>query len=242
MSGLKFNDLNGNGVRDMGEPGLGFWAIHAYLDSNGDGVLTSGETIPGPVDVDETDATGQYELTLQPGTYVLCEILGVHPGWVQSAPANTVCQALIGLGPGGHAVTVTTGPVTGKDFGNFQGNVRGVKFNDLNGNGLRDTGEPGLGFWVIHAYLDTNGDGVLSSGETSIDAADVDETDEATGQYELTLQPGRYILCEVPRTGWVQTAPANTICPVTIGFSPGGHAVTATTGLVTGKDFGSRIP
>src|SRR2546426_7780858 len=42
-SGVKFNDLNANGVKDVGEPGLAGWTISAYTDGNGDGTLSATE-------------------------------------------------------------------------------------------------------------------------------------------------------------------------------------------------------
>ena len=63
------------------------------------------------------------------------------------------------------------------DFGNFQqGTKSGVKFNDLNGDGTKDAGEPGLNNWVIRAYADTNGDGTLQATETTIAASDTTHT------------------------------------------------------------------
>src|SRR5581483_9329585 len=41
ISGMKFNDVNHNGVRDAGEVGLKDWVI--YIDANGNGVRDSDE-------------------------------------------------------------------------------------------------------------------------------------------------------------------------------------------------------
>src|SRR5206468_11164053 len=97
-SGVKFNDLNANGVKDVGEPGLAGWTISAYADGNGDGTLSATEAAT-PAASATTDGTGSYTLTLSPGTYVVCEVL--QPTWTQSRPANTKCAAGTGLGPGG---------------------------------------------------------------------------------------------------------------------------------------------
>src|SRR3989442_579765 len=168
-SGVKFNDLNGNGVKDPGEPGLSGWTIRAYVDGNGNGMLDAGETTIAASAM--TDGSGAYTLTLNPGTYVVCEVL--QATWTQSRPTNTKCVAGSGLGPGGYALTVSSGSTeTGNDFGNFQqGTKSGVKFNDLNGNGVKDPGEPGLSGWTIRAYVDGNGNGMLDAGETTIAAS-----------------------------------------------------------------------
>ena len=50
--GTKFNDLDANGKRDTGEPGLAGWRIWADYDN--DGVRDTGEPY------DDTDANGRY--------------------------------------------------------------------------------------------------------------------------------------------------------------------------------------
>src|SRR5947207_2157791 len=133
-SGVKFNDLNGNGVKEPGDPGLSGWTIRAYTDTNGNGSLDAGETTVAASTT--TNGAGDYTLPLNPGKYVVCEVQ--QSTWTESMPANTKCSAIVGLGPGGYAITVTSGSSeTGNDFGNFQqGTKSGVKFNDLNGNGV----------------------------------------------------------------------------------------------------------
>jgi uncharacterized repeat protein (TIGR01451 family) len=94
ITGLKFNDLNGNGVRDTGEPGLANWTIQV-TDSNG---ITHTTT---------TDSQGNYSLTVPaPGTYTVAEVL--QSGWTQTAPTS-----------GTYSVTVSPGQViNNRDFGN----------------------------------------------------------------------------------------------------------------------------
>jgi hypothetical protein len=63
ISGMKFNDLNGNGVKDMGEPGLANWTI-TLTNQRGSIVKTV------------TDVNGNYSFTnLAAGTYVIREQL-----------------------------------------------------------------------------------------------------------------------------------------------------------------------
>ncbi|MDX6446522.1 MAG: hypothetical protein QOH71_3596 [Blastocatellia bacterium] len=94
ITGLKFNDLNGNGVRDTGEPGLANWTIQV-TDSTG---ITHTTT---------TDSAGNYSLTVPaPGTYTVAEVL--QSGWTQTAPTS-----------GTYSVTVSPGQViNNRDFGN----------------------------------------------------------------------------------------------------------------------------
>jgi CSLREA domain-containing protein len=76
ISGMKWNDLDGNGVKDPGEPGLPGWTINIVCG-----------TRPNLIDLQTTtDANGQYSFTgLGPGTCTVSETL--PPGWTQTFPA-----------------------------------------------------------------------------------------------------------------------------------------------------------
>ena len=96
------------------------------------------------------------------------------------------------------------------------GEISGMKFNDVNGDGVRDADgvdnqagtaddESGLANWKI--YLDKDNDGQWDSGE------DFAITD-ASGKYSLSVVPDAdrsdadndpYIVREVQQAGWVQT-------------------------------------
>ncbi len=230
-TGMKFHDLNANGAKDAGEPGLAGWTITAYVDANGNGTKDAAETTVAASGV--TGAGGTYSLGLNPGKYIVCETLQAN--WFQSFPANQVC----GAGMGGWAITLTSGQLdSDNDFGNYQRATKsGMKFNDLNTNGAKDQGEPGLAGWVIRAYADTNGDGTLQAGETTIAAS---ATTAAGGTYSLTLNPGKYVVCEVAQAGWTQSLPANTKCSAISGLAPGGWAITLASGeLDSDNDFGN---
>jgi hypothetical protein len=111
--------------------------------------------------------------------------------------------------------------------------IRGTKWNDLNGDGLRDTGEPGLA--GVTVYLDGNNNGVLDTGELSaVTQADDPATANANeaGQYRLTgLSAGTYTVREVVPTGSTQAFPTG-----------GAHTVVLSAGqIVQGIDFGNRL-
>src|SRR5262249_40064926 len=148
-TGMKFEDTNANGVKDVGEPGLSGWNIRAYADNNpANGVLDAAEFGAGPATGGKvnTVAGGGERIGLKPGSYTVCEVL--KPNWIHSYPApnNNKCSAGAGLGTSGYAITLASGQVdSGNDFGNWrQGSKSGTKYNDLNANGTRDAGEPGL--------------------------------------------------------------------------------------------------
>ena len=196
---MKYNDLNANGDRDAGEPVLPGWEIRAYADANGNGAVDAGETFVS----DTTDANGLYSFSLNPGNYVVCEVL--QATWIQSEPAGPDECSATGLGGDGYAITVTSGSSdTDNEFGNFQqGTKSGLKYNDLNANGDRDAGEPVLPGWEIRAYADANGNGAVDAGETF-----VSDTTDANGLYSFSLNPGNYVVCEVLQATWIQSEPA----------------------------------
>jgi len=104
ISGMKYNDLNGNGTRDEGEAGLAGWTI--YIDSNDDGVLNNEETST------VTDSSGHYSFSeLTDSDYFIREV--GQTGWTQTDPAEG----------GKYHVYIDGNNPTGKDFGNHQDEI-----------------------------------------------------------------------------------------------------------------------
>jgi hypothetical protein len=210
IAGTVFNDANGNGVKDSGESGVS--AITIYNDANNNSVLDSGELKT------TTDGSGNYKLSnLAAGSYKIREIL--QSGSIQTTPANNY----------GHTITLASGQnVTGADFGAKQssGNtasISGTVFNDLNGNGTKDSGEGGLASRTI--YIDLDNDSIFDANEKST-------TTDSLGNYIFSnLAAGPYKVREVVPQGWMQIAPANNY----------GWTITlATSQHPTGKNFAVR--
>ncbi len=133
ISGVKYEDLDGDGARDTGEPGLRGWTIRLRYEG---GVVTTATT----------DALGRYSFTLTAdqfpqlsgGTYSVEEVL--QDGWVQSDRPDPV---QVSVGDAGREIT-------GMDFGNYRpATIEGTKFDDHDVDGVRDAGEPGLEGWTI---------------------------------------------------------------------------------------------
>ena len=75
-----------------------------------------------------------------------------------------------------------------------------MKFEDLDGDGTRDDGEPGLDGWVIYADLDD--DGIRDGGEPFATTA-------GGGLYTIAgILPGTRKIREEQQMPWTQTAPA----------------------------------
>ena len=201
LGGVKFNDLNGNGVWDVGEPALPGWTI--WLDTNNDGT---------PDQTTQTDISGYFQFTgLAAGQYMVGEVQ--QTGWTQTAPA-------------GDTYTVTVDPNAPSMsilFGNqqsggptYDGNICGSKWNDLNGDSIPDASEPYLANWTI--YLDMNQNNRWDPGEPS-------QLTDVSGSFEFTgLAVGSYRVTEEIQPGWLQTWPGWPQLP-------GGHMVVIQPGI-----------
>ncbi len=179
IAGLKFNDFNGNGAREEGEPGLANWKIYI-----------SGATLDSTL----TNASGIYSFTnLLPGSYTVSEQL--LSGWMQTAPEG-----------GSYMLQVSAGVnLVGNNFGNFRlGQISGLKFEDTNGNGIRDGADVPLEGWKIRI------NGAFTDSVTTA----------SNGTFSfVNLQPGTYTVSEVLQADWVQTKPQ----------SPGIYSITVNT-------------
>src|SRR5659263_673999 len=90
------------------------------------------------------------------------------------------------------------------------GSISGMKFNDLNNNSIKDTGEPGLEGSTILL--------TITGGSTAT------MTTDANGSYTFSnLTPGNYTVAEVIKPDWKQTFPANGTYNVT---NAGGENLT----------------
>jgi subtilisin-like proprotein convertase family protein len=139
-----------------GEDPVGVWTLEIKdAAAADDGILNSWSLkITGREMSTVTDGSGNYSFDELPaGIYSIHEVL--RSGWAQT----------LGQPP----VTVSSGArVMGVDFGNWMavsqptpGSISGQKWNDLNGNSTKETGEPGLPGWVI--YIDGNDNGIFDS-------------------------------------------------------------------------------
>ena len=84
-SGTKYNDLDADGEFNGSDVGLSGWTIYAFAD-DGDvtGVLDASDTLVASTN---TDGSGDYTLTLDPGDYIIVE--GAQSGWFESPASGT---------------------------------------------------------------------------------------------------------------------------------------------------------
>jgi len=168
ISGYKLNTTN---------TGLSGWTINVYYQN---GTLFGSQV---------TGAGGSYKFDPVPfGNYTVTEVL--KSGWTQITPPS-----------GYYLVNMTSGQL---EFGNRNftnmlipryGNISGIKFNDLNGDGKKDVNDNPLPCWTINLFYQN---GTLFGTRTT----------DANGQFAFDPVPqGLYNLTETQQSGWTQTAP-----------------------------------
>lgn len=238
IAGTVWNDMNRNGVGtpDTAEP---------YLAGV---VVELRDTLGNVISTTTTDANGYYEFSGPfNGNYnvvVRNDLATLGTGWTQSydedgtGTAHTV------------AVTVTTGGSSASnDFSYYLNNNASIGdtiYNDLVGNGVQDTGEPGLAGVRVWLYYDTNGDGLINP---LTDALMMTQTTDANGNYTFnglgaTSGSANYLVLvdtsTLPGTDYAQSGdPDETgVCTICNHRDTG---ITLTAGQTyTAADFGYR--
>lgn len=195
ISGTVFVDSDGDGVKEIGEPGSSGKIV--YLDTNSNGSLTGGE--PSTT----TDSAGGYTFTaLANGTYRPRMVLP------SGSQITTVLPSPVDVSSGASAA--------GVDFGLFVlGTISGTIFNDVNADGSRTGSEAGLGLRT--AFLDTDNDGVADPGEPS-------STTNSTGGWTIAnLGAGTYRPRVTVPGGNAVTTPIPVALVMTSGLSATGR-------------------
>jgi len=129
ISGYKWEDVNANGVWDAGETAQSGWQI--FIDENKSYGLDAGDTTT------ITNASGYYEFAVLPGEHWVFETQ--QAGWSQQVPYYT-------LGHSYFIINITAGQTySDNNFGNYRlAHIEGDKWNDLDGDGVQDAGEPNI--------------------------------------------------------------------------------------------------
>ncbi len=227
IGNLVWHDLNGNGFRDAGEPGIQGVTVQLWLNlDNNDTAIHAG--IDNLVRTTTTNANGEYVFSgLPPAKYqvqvVATSVLsgfnkttGTSPGSDNYSQANPYAVTLTASGAG---VTNYTA-----DFGYKAGTgylASGKVFIDTNGSGAWNSGEAGVQQAAVLLYRDLNGDGKLDASDPQIgytlSASDgtYSFTDLPNGKYLIAVQTagttaaGLTQTTQSSATGWMQPVTIN---------------------------------
>jgi large repetitive protein len=132
-----------------------------YVDDDRDGAIDPSEDARvGGVTIILLDSGGREvarTTTLPDGSYLFVGIPAGDYRVIEEQPARYGTTTVNQL-----AVTVPTGGLTGVDFGEDLGAISNLVFDDLNGNGTQDAGEPGVA-GVTVKLIDSNGDAIAQT-------------------------------------------------------------------------------
>ncbi len=213
IQGKVYQDNNGNRQFNAGDIPLSLVAI--YIDANNNGQYDFPEQRAA------SDINGNYQMKVPAGSYILRE--WVPPEHKVVVPTNNF-----------YAITVTSGQtVSGRDFVNEKANpsITGIKWNDFNGDGIRDTGEPGIG--GVYVYIDLDGDNRIDIGEPAAQT-------NADGTYKLNFPGvGTFTVREVTESGFTQTFPGPTLDDEHTIVLTGNSVIDAP--RMSGLNFGNRL-
>jgi uncharacterized repeat protein (TIGR01451 family) len=171
---IKFEDTNGNGVRDGGEPGVPGWSFRLTNPSGGTSDATTGPD--GTVTVTGVPA----------GTWQVAEIL--KEGWQPTtAPAGTIAVPAGGLG------SFTAGNVRPAP-------LSGTVWIDVNGNGVINPGEIGRGGVTLTLTGVTGTGGSVNSTTISGQDGTYQFPDLLPGTYTVTMTTPEGLTATTPVT------------------------------------------
>lgn len=185
-----WNDYNGNGIQDTGEPGIAGVTVTLTYANGGTTTTT-------------TAANGAYSFTnLAPGTYsvsfttptgfIASPALQGGNTALDSDPVNGVVSGIV-LTAGQNNNTIDAG------FKSNQLKLGDRVWNDLNNNGIQDAGEPGIANVSVKLYRDADANNMPDGASLTT------VTTDASGLYQFTgLTPGNYIVGIVIPNGYTQ--------------------------------------
>ncbi len=201
LGDLAWIDTNGNGVKDIGEPGLAGVQIKLFTDCSGNTLvgttttnvngnygftgLTAGEyylRVYPPTGYDFTlmdaIADDDYDSDIDEGGFSWC--LNVDPG----AAITNVDIGLITTGAPTATATPTATPLPAS--------LGDLVWVDSNSNGVKDIGEPGLSGVQIKLFTDCNGNTLVGTTASNVNG----------NYYFNNLAAGEYYLRVYPPTGY----------------------------------------
>jgi hypothetical protein len=221
-----WNDIDGDGIQEAEEPNLPGVTVELLNDFGSFALATV------------TDAAGQYSLNVPvdvPARLRFVAPAGMIPtafrggsnsGVDSDADPNGFTPVFQFSDPGQTESTIDAGFLP-------PAAISGVVFSDLNGDGDRDTGEPGVPSFVV--FTDIDGNGIRDTGEPAgVSAID--------GTYTIAnILPGSYDVVLFNQDLWLEP-PAREIvvapsAPVTGVDMPARTTVADTVAVAVGAEF-----
>ena len=206
LTGSVYADINGNGSRDVGEPGLGNVTV----------ILAPGTG----------ESAAQTATTAADGTYSFGNVpAGKNSVTVLPAPGTSAVGSATGVVTVAPADASVAGPAIGL---RTSGRASGVVFTDLNGNGKQDATEPGYAGATVS--LDLNVDGTTEFTATSTDGTGAFAFDHLPdGVHKLTVATPLNSKVTTVSSSLISITNGSVAAPMLVGVQP----TSAVTGRVT---------
>ncbi len=172
-------DVDGDGVYDIGEPGIPNVEIELY-NPGSDGIPGGGDDTW--IASTRSDANGRYQFANQPAGHYYAQ---VNTG---SLPAGITTTAAGITNPHGAFTALASGYLQA-DFGFTQASGAGIGdtiWSDADNDSVLDAGEPGLGGVALALVSDPGPDGLFGSSDDGVIAT---TTSDASGHYNFTNLP-----------------------------------------------------
>lgn len=189
IHGIKFNDLNGNGFYDGEEPGMEGVTIELTSQNHAKRTTTTNED-------------GLYSFfDVFPDVYTVSEVS--QQGWTQMSTSPA-------------PITINPGDVVNNiNFGNFhEVTITVLKWEDTNGNGQKDQGEPAVKDVPVEVRRVLDGHFPVQNPLIDTELVALSLT-SVTGQINLHVPtPGNHIIMEKPQDGWQKTYPVQSFFDV----------------------------
>ncbi len=244
---LVWRDDNGDGYHQSGEPGLANITVSLYEDSNGNGVIDSGDAL---VATTPTDSSGNYLFTGLPAGDYLVDVDTTDADLPTDGYGN---RYVLSTDNDPHAVTLAAGQeYLDADWGFTTGGIIGdLIWRDDDAQGDQDLNEPGISGVTVRLYNDVNENGTYDPGTDTLYGSEVTDAD---GYYEFTgLPAGDYVVVVDTTTlpsGYAQTgdpdltsACSGADCDSESGVTDPGSGYGLPAGQVDRtRDFGYRPP
>lgn len=190
-------DINDDGSITTADDGtwFGYTVLDGYIDIDGD-------TATGSDAGDDADLYGLYDFTNLPAGDYIVEIAqsefgngGDLEGYTLTSTGSSYTNTFAQIS---YEVTLTAGEDFDEaDFGFAKSSIGDLIWQDNNGNGLYDAGEPGLNGVLVNLYEDVNNNGVYDSiTDTLITSTTTANNSEGYPGYYLFdgVLPGNYIV------------------------------------------------
>jgi uncharacterized repeat protein (TIGR01451 family) len=222
IAGLVFNDNNGDGIRDAGEPGI----ANVTVTLTGTDDLGTAVNIPGT-----TAADGTFSFTdLRPGTYALVEIQ--PPNYVDGIDTAGSLGGTVANDNISNIIVSSADAGIDYLFAEQSAGIAGTVYVDSNNDGVQDPGETGIpGVTITLTGTDSGGNPVNATATT-----------DANGNYLIVGLPVSsatgYTIIETQPPAWADGLDSAGTAGGTVGNDIISNIVLNSIAIATDYDFG----